>query len=157
MSSFKSAKYDTEPCYATSKGEKIPYLPRDILSHRDAYSAVLHLSLKHMADFQILMMEIICEKYDLNEDEVMKTIQEDIRMQDMDTHPIIHSMGYFSKEELEEKLPPKVEAKAVEAKAVEAKAVELVEALAPPVEAVEAVAVEAPVKEKKKIIRRKKE
>ena len=149
MSSFKSAKYDTEPCYATSKGEKIPYLPRDILSHRDAYSAVLHLSLKHMADFQILMMEIICEKYDLNADEVMKTIQEDIRMQDMDTHPVIHSMGYFSKEELEAKLPPKVEL-------VEALAPPAVEAVAP-VEAVavEAKAVEAPAK--KKIIRRKKE
>jgi hypothetical protein len=145
--SFKSGKYDTEPCYVSPKGEKIPYVPRDILSHRDAYSAVLHMSLKHMADFQILMMEIICEKYDLNADEVMKTIQEDIRMQDMDTHPIIHSMGYFTKEELEAKLPPKAEAKAVEApEAAEA------------AEAVAAVAVAvASVEPKRKIIRKKKE
>ena len=147
---IKSGKYDKEPYYISSDGEKMPYLPRDIISHRDAYSAVLHLSLKHMADFQILMMEIICEKYDLNADEVMKTIQEDIRMKDMDTHPLIHSMGYFSKEELEAKLPAKEEAvetvEAVEAVAVE----ETVEPVAVEAEPVEAV------KTKKKIIRRKK-
>ena len=105
--SIKSAKYNGEPCYIREDGVMESYIPLDIISHRKAYGAILNLSLKHMADFQMLMTEIICEKYDLNVDEVIETIHADPRFKDSLICPTIHSMGYFEEEDLAKKIPLK--------------------------------------------------
>lgn len=110
MSAPKRARYTEEPVFLNTGGGEEPYIPKDIQTARDAYAASLHLLFKHVADFHILMVDIIAEKYKLNAAEIIHVCHEDKRFQQMVVAPTIHSLGYFNETDLAAKRdvePPK--------------------------------------------------
>ena len=98
--SIKSVTIQNEPVFVTKEGVSEPYIPREILTHRDAYSASLHLLFKHVSDFHLLMVEVIAEKYNLDADEIIQTVQNDQRMKDITLNPTLESLSYFAKEDV---------------------------------------------------------
>ena len=100
MSAPKRARYTEEPVFLNTGGGEEPYVPRDITSGRAAYAASLHLLFKHVADFHILMVDIIAEKYKLDATEIIHACHEDKRFQEMVVSPTIHSLGYFGEGDL---------------------------------------------------------
>jgi len=94
-------------------GEVIPYLPKEIITHRDAYAASLHILLEHTAKFHVLVAEIIAEKYNLDVTEMMKTVREDDRFQLSVSDPGLNALGYFDEKDLEKKVPVKPEGEPV--------------------------------------------
>jgi hypothetical protein len=102
---IKSVTIMNEPVFVTKEGIQEPYIPREILTHRDAYSASLHLLFKHVADFHLLMVEVIAEKYNLDADEIIQTVQNDQRMKDIILNPTLESLTYFAKEDLAKVVP----------------------------------------------------
>lgn len=183
MASFKKYRVDGEPALISQNGTQTPYIPKEIVGHRDAYAASLHLVLKHTADFHILMIECISEKFNIPADEIIQSIHDDERFNMALVDPMIHTMGYFDSEILDMKLKKGVAAAAAEEptkgdvasaaepakkkiirkKAVEApkevqdppkEVAEVVEAPEPPASAQGAL---APAPAKKKIIRKKAE
>ena len=89
-----------------SNGTSVPYIPKEIVGHREAYAVTLNLLFKHIADFHTNMIAIIAEKYNLDAAEMIGSVCEDPRYQQMLQHPVIESMGYFSKEDLAKQIPP---------------------------------------------------
>jgi hypothetical protein len=104
-----SVKYLNEPCFVNKDGGVVPYLPKDIITHRDAYAASLHILLEHTAKFHVLVAEIIAEKYNLDVTEMMKTVREDSRFQLSVSDPGLNALGYFDEKDLEKKVPSKPE------------------------------------------------
>jgi hypothetical protein len=100
MSAPKRARYTEEPVFLNTGGGEEPYIPKNIQTARDAYAASLHLLFKHVADFHILMVDIIAEKYKLDAAEIIHVCHEDKRFQQMVVAPTIHSLGYFNEEDL---------------------------------------------------------
>ena len=98
--SIKSVTVTNEPIFVAKDGVVEPYIPRTIVTHRDAYSASLHLLFKHVADFHLLMVEVIAEKYNLDADEIIQTVQNDQRMKDIQLNPTLDSLTYFGKEDV---------------------------------------------------------
>lgn len=103
MSAPKRARYTEEPVYLNTGGGEEPYVPGTIQTARNAYAASLHLLFKHVADFHILMVDIIAEKYKLNAHEIIQACHDDKRFQEMVVSPTIHSLGYFGQEDLSKK------------------------------------------------------
>jgi hypothetical protein len=103
---IETAKYAGEPVFVNKDGTLTPYIPHDIVGHREMYGASLHLVLKHTADFHMTMLEILADKYGLPVDEMYEKISGDPRFVNMVVNPTIHAMGYFEKEDLEKKVPP---------------------------------------------------
>jgi len=101
---MNSVKYLNEPCFMNKDGEAVPYLPKEIITHRDAYAASLHILLEHTAKFHVLVAEIIAEKYNLDVTEMMKTVREDDRFQLSVSDPGINALGYFDEKDLEKKV-----------------------------------------------------
>jgi len=101
---MKSVKYLNEPCFMNKDGEVVPYLPKEIITHRDAYAASLHILLEHTAKFHVLVAEIIAEKYNLDVNEMMKTVREDSRFQLSVSDPGLNALGYFDEKDLEKKV-----------------------------------------------------
>ncbi len=101
---IKSAKVVNEPVFINKDGEAEPYIPGTILTHRDAYSASLHVLFKHIADFHMLMIDVLAEKYNLDANEIIETIQGDPRYNEMKVDPKIESLLYFKEEDLAKKL-----------------------------------------------------
>ena len=112
MSAPKRARYTEEPVYVNIGGGEEPYIPKEIQTARNAYAASLHLLFKHVADFHILMVDIIAEKYKLDATEIIHTCHQDKRFQEMVVSPTIHSLGYFgegdlaAKREIDQPPPP---------------------------------------------------
>ena len=102
--SIKSVKYSNEPVYVNGDGTLEPYIPSSILTHRDAYSKSIHMLFKHVADFHVLLVEIISEKTGLDSVEIIKQIQEDERMKAHVDIPTIYSLGVLEKADVEKKL-----------------------------------------------------
>ena len=102
---IKTATHKNEPVFMDSNGTSVPYIPKEIVGHREAYAVTLNLLFKHMADFHTNMIAIIAEKYNLDAAEMIGVICEDPRYQQMLQHPVIESMGYFSKEDLAKQIP----------------------------------------------------
>jgi len=103
--SIKSVTITNEPVFVTKDGVSESYIPREILTHRDAYSASLHLLFKHVAGVHLLMVEIIAEKYNLDADEIIKTVQNDQRMKEIQINPTLESLTYFEKKDIEKIVP----------------------------------------------------
>lgn len=103
--SIKSVTLQNEPIFVTKDGVVESYIPREILTHRDAYSASLHLLFKHVADFHLLMIEVLAEKYNLDADEIIQTVQNDQRMKDIQLNPTLESLTYFGKEDIAKVVP----------------------------------------------------
>ena len=90
------SKFINEPVFIDQKGELIPYIPKEIVTNRDAYAASLHIILKHTADFHIMILEIIADKQGVQIDDLVKIVKEDSRYTDMTVNPQINSLGFFS-------------------------------------------------------------
>jgi hypothetical protein len=84
-----------EPVFIEKDGESQPYVPMEIKTARDAYAASLHMLFKHIADIHVTIVEIIAEKYKLDEEEIFKCIKTDPRYTNMDVDPKLHGMGYL--------------------------------------------------------------
>lgn len=102
---IKTATHKNEPVFMESNGTSVPYIPKEIVGHREAYAVTLNLLFKHIADFHTNMIAIIAEKYNLDAAEMIGAVCEDPRYQQMLQHPVIESMGYFSKEDLAKQIP----------------------------------------------------
>lgn len=102
----KKIVYKNEPVFVTENGEQVPYVPKEIKTKRDAYAASLHLVLKHTADFHVLMVEVLCDKYGLSVDDVIGTIREDPRILAMTTDPVLEAMGHFTEEDMKKCVNP---------------------------------------------------
>jgi hypothetical protein len=102
---IKTATHKNEPVFMDSNGSSVPYIPKEIVGHREAYAVTLNLLFKHIADFHTNMIAIIAEKYNLDAAEMIGAVCEDPRYQQMLQHPVIESMGYFSKEDLAKQIP----------------------------------------------------
>ena len=150
MSAPKRARYTEEPVFLNTGGGEEPYVPGNITSARAAYAASLHLLFKHVADFHILMVDIIAEKYKLDATDIIHACHEDKRFQEMIVAPTIHSLGYFGEADLCAKREVEVQSKV---DAVEAVQPDPVEQLAVDT-AKMSLGVSDP-KPKKKVIRRK--
>jgi hypothetical protein len=88
-------KFINEPVFIDHNGEAIPYIPKEIVTHRDAYAASLHMILKHTADFHVMILEIVADKQGINIDDLVKVIKEDSRYTDMSVNPQINTLGFF--------------------------------------------------------------
>jgi hypothetical protein len=97
---IQSARIINEPIMVNNDGKEEPYIPKDIMGHRGAYAASLHLLFKHVADFHVLMIEILSEKYGIPADDMIRACHEDERFQNMVVNPTIHSMQYFDESDV---------------------------------------------------------
>lgn len=102
---IKSVKYSGEPVFVNKDGSVTPYIPKDIVGHRSAYAACLHLVFQHTADVHITMLEILAEKCGFAVDDMINTISNEPRFKDMMVNPTLHSLGYFGKDSVESVLP----------------------------------------------------
>ena len=101
MPAIKKARWTEEPVFVNLDGTLEPYIPKDIITNRSAYASSLHLVFKHVADFHMMMVEIIAEKTGLDSDTIFDTIKSDERYKGMLVSPEIHSLGMFEKKDLE--------------------------------------------------------
>ena len=101
MPAIKKARWTEEPVFVNLDGTLEPYIPKDIITNRSAYASSLHLVFKHVADFHMMMVEIIAEKTGLDSDTIFDTIKSDERYKGMLVSPEIHSLGIFEKKDLE--------------------------------------------------------
>lgn len=76
------------------------YVKRRITGGSSIYKASLDIMLCHMADFHQMTLELLCSKYGLNLDTVLKDIQEDETYKAMMVHPLMNTLRYLSEEEL---------------------------------------------------------
>jgi hypothetical protein len=87
-----------EPIYLTQNGKQVQYVPLTIVTGRDAYAASLHVLFQHIATFHLQVIELIAEKYNLDSEDIIKSVQEDPRFQELNNNPVIQSMGYFDRD-----------------------------------------------------------
>ena len=76
------------------------YIKRRITGSSSIYKASLDILLCHMADFHQMTLELLCSKYGLNLDQVLKDIQEDETYRNMMVHPLMNTLRHLSEEEL---------------------------------------------------------
>ena len=100
----RTAKVVNEPVFIKKDGVVEQYVPARITTHRDAYAASLHLLFKHVADFHMLMIDVIAEKYKLDPNEIVDTLQRDPRYNEVRSDPKIESLMYFDEEDLSKKV-----------------------------------------------------
>ena len=91
----KRARYVEEPAFIEVSGESRPYVPINITKAREAYAASLDVIFKHVADFHVTIIQIISEKYKIDEDEILGTIKGDPRYTGMYEDPRLNPLGYF--------------------------------------------------------------
>lgn len=93
--STKRARIVEEPAYVTTDGEVKPYLPVEITKAREAYAASLDVLFKHVADFHVMIVQILADKYKLDEEEMLSAIKDDPRYTGMMSQPKLNPLGYF--------------------------------------------------------------
>jgi len=115
---IKKVKYTNEPVFINADGSMEPYIPSSVVTHREAYSKSIHMLFKHVADFHILLVEIISEKTGLDSVEIIKQIQNDERMKTHIDIPTVYSLGVLEKDDVEKKVEvdPEKKVEAVEPK-----------------------------------------
>lgn len=91
----KRARYVEEPAFIEEGGEVRPYVPLNITKAREAYAASLDVIFKHVADFHVTIIQIIAEKYKIEEDDILSTIKADARYTGMYEDPRLNPLGYF--------------------------------------------------------------
>jgi hypothetical protein len=102
---IKKARYSDEPIYVDVNGNMESYVPKEIITNRDAYGASLHLLFKHVADFHLLMIEIISEKTGIDSNEIINVVKDDPRYKEMMVSPTINSLSILKKEDVEKHVP----------------------------------------------------
>ena len=102
----------SEPAYILDNGNRVPYIPKEITTHREAYAATLHVLFKHVADFHICIVKAFSKKYGIPEDDIMQTIQESDEFKNMAVDPVLHPsdpLGYLTPAELAKPAEPAAE------------------------------------------------
>jgi hypothetical protein len=94
-------KFINEPVFINEKGEQVPYIPKEIITNRDAYAASLHMILKHTADFHMTILEIMADKQGIPIDDLVKVVKDDERYTDMIVNPQINTLGFFKDDQME--------------------------------------------------------
>jgi hypothetical protein len=94
-----------EPAYILHDGKKVPYVPIEIKTHRDAYAATLHVLFKHVADFHICIVKAFSKKYGIPEDDILQTIQESEEFKNMHVDPVLDPLGYLAQAPVQEPAP----------------------------------------------------
>lgn len=84
-----------------SDGDVEPYIPIEIKTNRDAYSASLDMIFKHVAEFHVTIVQIIADKYGLDVNDIMSEVRNDDRYQSITN--VTNGMGYVNND------PPVVE------------------------------------------------
>jgi hypothetical protein len=77
---------------ATATTLSIPVQVKVKIDSRDAYAESLKMILEHVADFHIVVVDIISEKYNIPVDEIMNTVTSDSRYVNMLVNPKIHHL-----------------------------------------------------------------
>ena len=80
---------------ALATGEQFPR--GEVTDGKSAMRAAVMMILKHTADMFTTIVGIVAEKYELDEDEMMKVIQEHPRFTDMLVDPVLHDLGYLER------------------------------------------------------------
>ena len=101
-----------EPVYTLDDGKKVPYVPIEIKTHRDAYAATLHVLFKHVADFHICIVKAFSKKYGIPEDDILQTIQESEEFKNMHVDPALDPLGYLAQAPAPMQAPAPVQAPA---------------------------------------------
>lgn len=71
----KQIRFINEPVIVSSlDGETTSYIPTNITTNREAYSASLDMIFKHVADLHIRIIEIIADKYNLDSGEIINEV-----------------------------------------------------------------------------------
>jgi len=99
-----------EPAYILHDGKKVPYVPIEIKTHRDAYAATLHVLFKHVADFHICIVKAFSKKYGIPEDDILQTIQESEEFKNMHVDPVLDPLGYLAQAPVQEPLQEPLQA-----------------------------------------------
>lgn len=121
-----------EPIFLQQNGEAVRYVPLDIVTSRDAYAASLHILFQHIATFHLQVIELLAEKYNLDVEEIIGSIQTDPRFQELTNNPVIQSMGYFDRDGNCAHLATAAEPEKPEVKVVEVVAAATVDQKPPP-------------------------
>ena len=66
--------------------------PLRVVTKDDAYRASLLMLFKHVADMHMAVTEIISEKYDIPEEDIIQSITNHPKWTEMMIHPLIHDM-----------------------------------------------------------------
>lgn len=85
-----------------------PYVSYEIKSAHHAVAASLHIMLKHMADMHSLMFQVISEKYNIPMNDIIDVLHEDERVQKMIVEPTVHSLNYFTQDDIDKTLENKM-------------------------------------------------
>jgi hypothetical protein len=101
-----------EPVYTLDDGKKVPYVPIEIKTHRDAYAATLHVLFKHVADFHICIVKAFSKKYGIPEDDILQTIQESEEFKNMHVDPALDPLGYLAQAPVKEPVKEPMQAPA---------------------------------------------
>jgi type IV secretory pathway VirB10-like protein len=72
------------------------YVPHRIDNAADAYRASLHMVLKHTADVFLTIVDIMAEKYNISQDEIVNTITKHPKYTSTFVNPILHDLGYLN-------------------------------------------------------------
>jgi len=68
-------RFVNEPVIVSSlDGKTTSYIPTNITTNREAYSASLDMIFKHVADLHIRIIEIIADKYNLDSGEIINEV-----------------------------------------------------------------------------------
>ena len=111
---MSSMKFVNEPVMIiTPDGEVEPYIPINVKTNRDAYSASLDMIFKHVAEFHVTIVKIIADKYGLDENEIINEVRNDDRF--LSITNITNGLGYVDDDlmKTEEEEEPKIIRKAV--------------------------------------------
>jgi hypothetical protein len=68
------------------------YVPYTVKNPSEATAAFLNVTLQHMADFMQAMLQILAEKYNLSEEEMMAALFEHPRYKELAVNPMIHAL-----------------------------------------------------------------
>jgi hypothetical protein len=69
------------------------YVPYTVKNPSEATAAFLNVTLQHMADFMQTMLQILAERYNLSEEEMMAALFEHPRYKELAVNPMIHALA----------------------------------------------------------------
>ena len=89
-----SMKFINEPVIEFDEaGNCVPFIPVSITNGRQAYAASLNIIFKHIAEFHIVVLNIIAEKHGLNVNDILEEVHKDDRYIRMSR--VIDNLGAF--------------------------------------------------------------
>lgn len=69
------------------------YVPYEVKRPSEAVAALLNATMQHVADFMQCMLEILAEKYNLSEEEMMNVLFEHPKYKEMLVNPMLSALS----------------------------------------------------------------